>query len=202
MNKHILILLAIVFTGCANSNSSLNDEDNRKDKFPIVGFVEQFVSSNPNFDSNDIMREKADSIFYAEFVSESEQKNLIEGIPVKLISLQKDSKENIMAQFESWITPPYFDFPLPIKDVNFDIVGSIKESYVASLNEKSYYIIHGKLISRIYSIDKFRLLVGRNTRIYTPFFGVRKSDYYSERYEVSLGMMHYQIDSISQFINY
>ena len=83
-----------------------------------------------------------------------------------------------------------------------DIVNKKLDVKVASLNEKSYYIIHGKLISRIYSIDKFRLLVGRNTRIYTPFFGVRKSDYYSERYEVSLGMMHYQIDSISQFINY
>lgn len=144
--KKILFCLAgsiMLLSGCVQTSSdkvkevqNQNEEQNRKSEFPIVGFVEDFVAAHPNFDSNDITREQADEDFLKSFTEFSDSVNLIENIPVKLCGLNKDSKGNVMAQFRSWAGPSDFEFPLPVNEVNFDIVGKIDPKYVNSLNEK------------------------------------------------------------------
>lgn len=209
--KRILLFLAssiILLSGCVQTSTknveggqNQNEDQNRKSEFPIVGFVEDFVAAHPNFDSNDITREQADENFLKSFTEVSDSVNLIENIPVKLCALNKDSKGNVMAQFRSWAGPTDFEFPLPVNEVNFDIVGKVDPKYVDRLNENSYYTINGKFIGRIESIPAFEALLGRSTMIYTPLFSVRKDDIWDDRYEVSLGMMYYDIESISDFVN-
>lgn len=181
------------------TTAKANEVQDRKSEYPIVGFVENFVATHPNFDSNDITREQADEDFLKSFTEVSDSINLIKNIPLKLCALNKDSKGNIMAQFQSWIKPTNFEFPLPLYKVNFDVIGKIDPKYVSILNENSYYTINGKFIDRIDNLEEFQTLLGRGSFIYTPLFSVRKDEMLHDRYEVSLGMMHYDIDSISRF---
>lgn len=202
MKKVIYFLLSslMLLSSCVQtSTNKVDEEQNRKSEYPIVGFVEDFVSSHPNFDSNDITREQADEDFLRLFTELSDSINLIKNIPVKLCALNRDSKGNVMAQFRSWIKPTSFEFPLPIHEVNFDVIGEIDPKYVSILNEDSYYTINGKFIGRIENLQAFHALLGRRSSVYTPMFSVRKDDIWDDRYEVSLGMMCFDIDSISNF---
>lgn len=202
MKKVIYFLLSslMLLSSCVQtSTNKVDEEQNRKSEYPIVGFVEDFVSSHPNFDSNDITREQADEDFLRLFTELSDSINLIKNIPVKLCALNRDSKGNVMAQFRSWIKPTNFEFPLPIHEVNFDVIGKIDPKYVSILNEDSYYTINGKFIGRIENLQAFHALLGRRSSVYTPMFSVRKDDIWDDRYEVSLGMMCFDIDSISNF---
>ena len=202
MKKAIYFFLStmMLLTSCMQtSTNKVDDEQNRKSEYPIVGFVEDFVTTHPNFDSNNITREQADEDFLKSFTELSDSINLIKNIPVKLCALNKDSKGNVMAQFRSWIKPTNFEFPLPLNEVNFDVIGKIDPKYVNILNDDSYYTISGKFIGRIDNLHAFHALLGRSTSVYTPMFSVRKDDIWDDRYEVSLGMMYFDIDSISNF---
>ncbi len=202
MKKIVFILmnLLMLLSSCMQtSTNKVNVEQNRKSEYPIVGFVEDFVATHPNFDSNDLTRQQADEDFLKSFTELSDSINLIKNIPVKLNALNKDSKGNVMAQFQSWIKPSDFEFPSPLYEVNFDIVGKIDPKYVSILNEDSYYTINGKFIGRIENLQAFHALLGRSSSVYTPEFSVRKDDIFDDRYEVSLGMMYFDIDSISNF---
>lgn len=181
------------------STNKENVEQNRKSEFPIVGFVEDFIAAHPNFDNNDLTRQEADEDFLKSFTALSESINLIQNIPVKLNALNKDSNGNVMAQFQSWIKPYGFEFPSPIKEVYFDIVGKIDPKYVSILNEDSYYTINGKFIGRIENLDAFQTFLGNVPSVYTSKFSVRKDNIFDDKYEVSLGMMYFDIDSISNF---
>ena len=204
MNKlHYIIILSVLFLlSCGQPNPNKineNQDQDIKEKYPIVEFVEDFIAAHPNFDSNDITRKKADEEFIKSFTEYSDSINLILGIPVKLEALNEISDGKITAQFRSWITPYNFKFPLPIDEVNFDIVGVINPKYVNTLNEDSYYTIHGKFVSRIESINAFEVILGRQTRVYTEDFSVRKDDIYDDKYDVKLGMMYFDIDSVSVY---
>lgn len=202
MNRfHFIIFgLILILSSCIQPTSNkVEEEENRKAQFPIVGFVENFVASHPNFDSNDITRKQADGDFLKSFTDVSDSTNLIKGIPVKLEDLCEDSKGRVMAHFQSWIKPSAFEFPLPIQDVYFDVVGAVNSQYVNTLNEDTYYTIHGKFVSKIDNLPAFRMLLGRSSSVYAPQFQVRKDDIWDDRFEVSLGMMYFDIDSISEF---
>ena len=201
MKKSIYILsfLTLLFSSCVNSSYNKQEEQNAKSKLPIVGFVEEFVASHPNFDNNDITREQADADFLQSFTEVSDSINLLQNIPVKLCAINQNSKGQVIAQFRSWIKPTNFEFPNPVNEVNFDVIGRIDPKYVDSLNEESYYTLYGTFISRIESIDTFMVILGRDTSVYTPSFDVRKDDICDDQYDVSLGMMYFDIDSISPF---
>ncbi|MBD5380279.1 MAG: hypothetical protein HDR74_10470 [Bacteroides sp.] len=197
---YILSLITLLFSSCVNSSYNKQEEEqNSKSKYPIVGFVEEFVASHPNFDNNNITREQADVDFLQSFTEVSDSVNLLQNIPVKLCALNQNSKGEVMAQFRSWIKPTNFEFPKPVNEVNFDVIGRIDPKYVDSLNDDSYYTLSGTFIGRIESMDVFRVLLGLRTSIYTPSFNVRKDDIWDDQYEVSLGMMYFAIDSIAPF---
>ena len=194
------LLLVFALISCVNNTSKQKEQMvDEKAKYPIVGFVENFVAAHPNFDSNDITREKADEDFISEFRNLSDSINLIQGIPVKLEALNNINDGKVMAQFQSWIKPYNFQFPGSINDVNFDVVGRIDNKYVDILDEDTYYVIHGRFIDRIKNLPAFYSILGKSSSVYTPMFSVRKDDIWDDKYEVSLGMMYYEIDSISKF---
>ena len=58
---YILSVITLLFSSCVNSSYNKQEEEqNAKSQFPIVGFVEEFVATHPNFDNNNITREQAD----------------------------------------------------------------------------------------------------------------------------------------------
>lgn len=197
---YILSVITLLFSSCVNSSYNKQEEEqNAKSQFPIVGFVEEFVATHPNFDNNNITREQADADFLQSFTEVSDSINLLQNIPVKLCALNQNSKGQVIAQFRSWIKPTNFEFPKPVNEVNFDVIGCIDPKYVDSLNDGSYYTLSGTFIGRIESIDAFMALLGLRTSVYTPSFNVRKDDIWDDQYEVSLGMMYFDIDSIAPF---
>ena len=197
---YILSFLTLLFSSCVNSSYNKQEEEqNAKSKFPIVGFVEEFVASHPNFDNNDITRKQADADFLQSFTEVSDSINLFQNIPVELCALNQTSKGQVIAQFRSWIKPTNFEFPNPVNAVNFDVIGRIDPKYVDSLNEESYYTLSGTFIGRIESIEAFMAILEQSTSVYTPSFNVRKDDIWHDQYEVSLGMMYFDIDSIAPF---
>lgn len=200
--KKIFSALLLVFTliSCVNTASKREEQTvDEKSKYLIIGFVEDFVATHPNFDSNDITREKADEDFISEFRNISDSTNLIQGIPVKLEAMNDLKNGKVVAQFQSWITPQNFQFPGPVNEVNFDVVGSIDNKYVEILNEDTYYVVYGKFIDCIENLLAFYAILGKRSSVYTPLFSVRKDDILDDKYEVSLGMMYFDIDSISKF---
>ena len=202
MNKlgFSLFFLFLFLTACGNSSSLIQKEQqNSKTNLPIISFVECFIASYPNFDNNDIERKNADVAFLMEVMSFSDSMNLIHNIPVKLKAMNETKKGNIIAQFSSWPSPRGFDYPNPVKEVNFDIIGEINPEYVKTLNEDNYYIIYGKLISPI-SFQDVKNKLGKSFRsVYTPSTHVRKDWISKDKYEVDLGLMEYRIDSIALY---
>lgn len=200
--KQFPAILCIVFLLCSCLTKTIQQEQNNTDQFPIVGFVENFVARYPNFDNNDIIRKKCDAEFIIAFKNASDSLNLVKNIPLELITVYEKSNGQIMAQFRSWIKPRNFEFPLPLQDVNFDIIGSISPNYVNILKDNSYYLIDGKFIDRIENLALFKTLLGRQTSVYTGDFNVRKDDIWHDRYKVDLGMMYFDIDSIIPYSNF
>jgi hypothetical protein len=199
---YLLLGLLLALTSCVNSTTRQRQEQeqetNQKATLPIADFVEKFLFNHKNFNNNEITREQADKDFLAEFKAASDSINLIEGIPVQLEALNDFGNGKVMAQFRAWITPHSYKFPFPINDVNFDVVCQIDERYVTTLNDKAYYVLHGKLKECV-DFDTFEKLLGKRNSIYTPLFQVRKSDFHDGSVVVSLGIMHYDVDSITNF---
>lgn len=199
LKKERLIWLFLVFliSGCVNSTYTKQELERQvKAKYPIVGFIDEFVETHPNFDNNDVTREQADTDFVKAFAEASDSVNLLRNIPVELCSINKNSNGDVYAQFRSWRNN---NLPQPINRVNFDVICRIDSTYVESLSDDSCYLIYGKLIKRIETIDVFRALLGRPTIVYTYEFNVRKDGVRNDKYEVNLGMLFFEIDSICPY---
>ena len=165
-------------------------------KLPIEELVDTFMKQHPNYLNNKVTMEEVDKEFQKIVIDTAI--NYLEGIPLELKTLNKNAK-SYMAHFQCWHTiKPYFDFQKPIKEAYFDVVTVVPDSLVESLKEGEYYLLSGAIIEQV-NYDTFNFLLGKNTRVMTPLFGIRKNDIYEDEYDVNLGMLYYHLDSIKPY---
>ena len=76
------------------------------------------------------------------------------------------------------------------------MVGEVPSSYIDILKEGDYYIVHGRL-KRFIRLSEFKLYT--DEMAYTSLIGIEKETLSDTRVNWQLGMMLFDIDSISRY---
>lgn len=166
-------LCACMFS-CVNSSNGSTLSNTGKDTIPIEKFALEFLRNNPNFDNNEITRQKASDSFKQLFSENANSLDLLSGIPVEFVCAKKcHSDSSYMVQFQAWHRPSSFYYK-NFEKVMIDIVTKVSEKEVESLKEKEYYYLKCHFVSIIQSIPVLEAFLGRKTIIITDKWGLQK----------------------------
>ena len=199
-NKCFFIIIAISFVviSCTNTIPQNEKEFEYKD-LPIEKIVNSFVTAHPDYNRNDITRDEANKKFIDTTINIFKTQNILEGIPVKLVKMNKRNGK-CYAQFQSWGVPDYFQYRYNIHEIHFDAVGVISDSIARSLVESEYYSIEGKFVKRLKTMSELQSIIGIYTYAYTPSYGIEQDDIWREKINVNLGLLHYNFSSVKLFL--
>lgn len=203
MKKIILLfLLSLVLLSSCKRNQYQPQYKTVEDTLAIEQFVDTFVKAHPNLLNNDATKEDANKEF-AKLIKDTLKKvDLIKGIPVQLVTVNKNGGKYI-AQFRAELPPDYFKYFQPIYTINFDIIGVVSKEVASSLKEDTNYSVGVKYISHLDGIEMMEVLLGTETTAYTNEVGIEPSDITyktePENLEIDLGLMYVDFTSINGF---
>ncbi len=197
MKKGLIIFafLGIVFS-CGNQPRVSKVDA----KTHLESYIDDFRSRYPKGLDNDAQREKMNEAFKNE-IKDSLSNNplFLIDYPVKCKSVLNNSNDTSLCyvHFQSWIHPDDFEFKnINLNEVGFDIVASVSSRYIDSLKENEYYYVKGKLIDFI-TLDLFKTYT--NSMAFTPLVGISPEIGVSDWFNVSLGMMLYEIEGVEPY---
>ena len=183
----------VCFISCDQQGNNRNNK-NEIETLPIETFVANFMMDHSNYQNNDVTKEEGDKEFQREFFNA--KTNFLKGVPLRLNTMRKNGKK-YFAKFEGWTMPRDFSFHLGIEEINCDVVTEVPENSVDNLKEGDYYLLEGTINKRI-DFNALKSIFGRGIRAITPLFGLRKGRY-DDGYEVNLGMLYFDLDSIKPY---
>ena len=197
MKKLLLIMTAfLLLASCANNGRTASQRAN--DTCHIEQYFHKFMARYPDGLNNEIKKEEMNKQFVAEITDSLRNSNwLLEDLPLSFESIQKCNNGNCYVHFQSWIKPTDWEFKdFDFNEVCFDLVGEVPSSYIDILKEGDYYVVHGRL-KRFIRLSEFKLYT--DEMAYTPFIGIEKETLSDTRVNWQLGMMLFDIDSISEY---
>ena len=192
------LMQSCVQNGGAGSGDAASPENQETKLIPLEKFVFDFIHSHPDLDNNDITREKASQEFKNLFVTSVNEMSLLKDVPVKFYAVNKLMNGEYMAQFRAWAKPYLYSYADSIDDVCFDAVAKLSEDKIIPLKEGEFYYLKANFISEVPSPESFVALFGRETDFTTFKWGARKSSY-GKKWDVHLGMMYLDIDSVVKY---
>jgi hypothetical protein len=167
-------------------------------KLPVELFIDSFIKQYPDYRLNDITIQRTNEIFRKIVLDTLKVYDLLLGVPMRLADMNRVNNKT-MVHFDTWIKPREWDYMGVLHSLNTDIIASVNDSLISVLKNDEYYNIHGKLIKRLNDPAIARFLFGRMIPLYTNSISIGKHDIFDDMIEVNLGILHYQIDSLSEF---
>ena len=195
----VFLLLALALSAVSCLKPQHRERTRMVDKkLPLEIIVDTVMMAHPDYFNNEVTKSDGNKDFEEAFFAMDT--NQLEGIPLKLITVNK-ANGKYMAQFRSFGTPEGFKFVNSIDELNCDVLTVIPDDIVASLKEKEQYILHGRIINRIKSIELFDKMLGTSTMAATYDFEIRKVENYDNKrfLDVCLGMLYFKLDSINPY---
>lgn len=165
-------------------------------KNPLENLVDSYMKAHPEYLNNDITKEEGDKYFQKIIVDTT--KNYLAGIPLTLRTINKNGNSYI-GQFYSWHNISGYNFKAPVENLYCDVVAIIPDSLVRTLKEDENYVLKGNVIERMANIEVMETILGKNTIAITNEFGIRKDNIYSDKYEVNLGLLFFNLEGISLY---
>ena len=196
----ILCLMAIAVCSCNLTRYETVEID-----LPMEGFINDFLTNNPNFLTNDVTVEKGNEVFIKNLEDTLKttdgSRNLFDGIPVRLKTINKNKRlGGYVAQFDSWVEPYNFDFHY-VNDINFDAFCMIPDSLAMTLQEDKHYIVDWTY-ARHLTYDQCTLLLGKRTSIWNDIVEIQKDKTFSSDYfqrKVNLGCVLLLFNDIKEY---
>lgn len=184
----VLMTFALVFCSCIQQKQ--NTEGIEEIHTPkIVSFLSNFIEKNPNWNQNDIISKQIrDSLEV--LLSEKLNDGLLDSIPMELSEVNEYESGKYAVNFQHWVDTEIYQKDSSEFELNFNVIGLVNDSLVNNIQQKSKYYISGNFIE----------FLGRNFSnyingsVYTPLIEIEKP--YSDRYEISLGIMLFEINRI------
>ena len=186
----------LLLASCANNGRTASQRVN--DTCHIEQYFHKFMARYPDGFNNEIKREEMNKQFVAEITDSLRNSNwLLEDLPLSFESIQKCDDGNCYVHFQSWIKPTDWKFKdIDFDNVGFDLVGKVPSSYIDVLKEGNYYFVHGKF-KRFIQLSEFEVYTEKMA--YTNVVGIEKEFLSDTSVNWQLGMMLFDIDSISEY---
>lgn len=191
---YLLSFLIVILLSCVNNGKRtiIVERD-----LPMENFVNTFIIQNPNYALNDITIEETNKLFLKVVLDSLKTTNLLYGVPMKLEDMNKNGTHT-MIHLGTWIEPTNWKYRGILNEVNVDIISSVNDSLITILENDKYYRIYGKYIKRL-NLPAAQVLFGKRISVYTPNISLEKDDIWDNKVNVDLGILHFEIDSITPF---
>ena len=192
----VIILNILVFFAMKHTNkedadrySSYAQESKPKPKpyTPrVIKFINEFKKKCPSWNQNDIIREKTNEVFGAEFaLTKMSDKSFLSDIPLKLKGIKEYSSGKYAANL-------YYESYSYGIIVHFNIIGLISEKYIDTLKQGNKYSVKGKFLKFIRGdASPF----ANNSSVYTDDVGYSK-DVLTDGDSYDLGIILMKITDI------
>ncbi len=197
MKKLLLIMTAfLLLASCVNNGRTASQRVN--DTCHIEQYFHKFMARYPDGFNNEIKKEEMNKQFVAEITDSLHNSNwLLEDLPLSFESIQKCDDGNCYVHFQSGIKPTDWQFKdFDFDNVGFDLVGKVPSSYIDVLKEGNFYFVHGKF-KRFIQLSEFEVYTEKMA--YTSVVGIEKEFLSDTGVDWKLGMMLFDIDSISEY---
>lgn len=203
--KKFFILCLMAFVMCSCNFTPVPQYESVETDLPMEGFINDFLTNNPNFFNNDATIEEGNKVFIKmledTLKTTDGRMSLFDGIPVRLKTINKNKRlGGYVAQFDSWIEPDNFDFHY-VKEINFDVFCIIPDSLVTTLKEDKHYILDGTYAGHL-TYNKCNQILGKSTSVWNPIVEIKKDKTFSTDYfqrEVNLGCVLLLFDDIKEY---
>lgn len=196
----LFFVICILFVACIpNSQKNTTDVkiEEKRAAIPereIEPFLNKiFINEYPNYQSNELVKDKALSELMLNIDSLAPLKYL-EEIPLKIFRIQKNPHgKGAIVQFYSDNSGA-----APLSDrLGFDVIGLMSEDIASSLNENSKYLIFGKKYNRL-NETKTYLIVPQS--YYSPNPEISKNTS-TGVFAFNIGVFICEVDSVKQIHN-
>ena len=186
----------LLLASCVNNGRTARQRVN--DTCHIEQYFHKFMARYPDGFNNEIKKEEMNKQFVAEITDSLHNSNwLLEDLPLSFESIQKCDDGNCYVHFQSWIKPTDWQFKdFDFDNVGFDLVGKVPSSYIDVLKEGNFYFVHGKF-KRFIELSEFEVYTEKMA--YTSVVGIEKEFLSDTGVDWKLGMMLFDIDSISEY---
>jgi hypothetical protein len=195
----------MAFVMCSCNLTPVPQYESVETDLPMEGFINDFLTNNPNFFNNDITIEEGNKVFIKNLEDTLKttdgRMNLFDGIPVRLRTINKNKRlGGYVAQFDSTISPYGFKFHY-VSDINFDVFCIIPDSLATTLKEDEHYILDGVYVGHL-TYNKCVQTLGKDTWVWNPIVEIKKDKTYSSDYyqrKVNLGCVLLLFDDIKKY---
>ena len=186
----------LLLASCVNNGRTASQRVN--DTCHIEQYFHKFMARYPDGFNNEIKKEEMNKQFVAEITDSLHNSNwLLEDLPLSFESIQKCDDGNCYVHFQSGIKPTDWQFKdFDFDNVGFDLVGKVPSSYIDVLKEGNFYFVHGKF-KRFIQLSEFEVYTEKMA--YTSVVGIEKEFLSDTGVDWKLGMMLFDIDSISEY---
>lgn len=203
--RKFFILCLMAFVMCSCNLTPVPQYESVEVDLPMEGFINDFLTNNPNFFNNDVTIEEGNKVFIKNLedtlkTADGKMK-LFDGIPIRLKTINKNKRlGGYVAQFDSWIEPYNFDFHY-VSEINFDVFCIIPDSLATTLKEDEHYILDGVYAGHL-TYNKCTQFLGKSTSVWTPIVEIKgdktySSDYYQRK--VNLGCVLLLFNGIKEY---
>jgi hypothetical protein len=189
--KLILGLLSLaLFTACQLTPSS-SQSDKEQTELKSEKFVKTFLQEHRNWDINDITKRNTNDTFKL-VVKDQLIDNFLDDFPLELGEINEYKKGKFAAVFASHYIKNNVEYKSILNNIKFDIIGLIPDSLVQTLQKDKKYLVKGKFIR--FLSDDFKNYI--NGMVYTNEVKI-DNDIISKNLEVSLGIMLFEVQSVT-----
>ena len=198
--KKFFILCLMAFVMCSCNFTPVPQYESVETDLPMEGFINDFLTNNPNFFNNDATIEEGNKVFIKmledTLKTTDGRMNLFDGIPVRLETINKNKRlGGYVAQFYCWGAKPYnFDFHYGF-DINFDVFCVIPDSLAITLQEDKHYIVDGTYAGHL-TYYKCTQFLGKRTSVWNDIVEIEKNSYSRK---VNLGCVLLLFDDIKEY---
>jgi hypothetical protein len=189
------LLSLALFTSCQSTPSSSQSDneqsDNEQTELKSEKFVKTFLQEHRNWDINDITKRNTNDTFKL-VVKDQLRDNFLDDFPLELGEINEYKKGKFAAVFASHYTKNNVEYKSILNNIKFDIIGLIPDSLVQTLQKDKKYLVNGKFIR--FLSDDFKNYI--NGMVYTNEVKI-DNDIISKNLEVSLGIMLFEVQSVT-----
>ena len=159
----------------------------------IDPLLDSLVAKYPNYDENELVREKMAQELDA-IIDTAYNKGYLDDIPFQILSIEKNTDgHGVMVEFYS----DNFDHTRSLLSdkLAFDVLGLMSEELAATLEDKKSYILHGNELARL-DAGQIRLLSIQS------YFGSATEMSYDpvwKHYDFNIGHITTQVDSVTLY---
>lgn len=199
--KRLLFFLLVLIT-LVSCNTSKTKEVFKI--YPVEQWVMDYVKKNPNCMNNEVTKKQTVADFI-KAVEDSTHKDWLEGIPVKLETINKVN-DKYVAQFGSYFISNGLDYNAPLASVNFDVITVVPDSLAPQLKKEEVYSLKGiTIVSRIEKSEVADFLLGQESTYWSWDISLESDDTFGtpdlelKCLRANLGLYYCDVKYINKF---